>query len=163
MAPEYAMQGQLSVKIDIYTFGVLVLKIVSGRKSSHTDFPEEIGTLLEWAWTFFKNGNLLSMIDSTLRETCWEEQELRCIHVALLCMQDDADIRPTISNVILMIFSTSMTLPIPIHPAYMKKNLQGFTTCGSTKGIHELSAISSHATSLIPFVNDVTIPELEPR
>eukprot|EP00253_Pinus_taeda_P002855 PITA_02855 len=163
MAPEYAMRGQLSVKTDIYSFGVLVLEIVTGRKSSDTDFPPEIETLLEWAWILFKNGNLLTVIDSTLRETCWEEQVLRCIQVALLCTQADAGIRPTISNVIPMISSSSVTLPIPTHPAFMKRNLQGSTARGSSEGIHELSSTSSHVTSLGPSVNDVTIPELEPR
>lgn len=48
MAPEYAMQGQLSMKADVYSFGVLVLEIASGRKVSNIDFPQETQSLLEW-------------------------------------------------------------------------------------------------------------------
>jgi serine/threonine protein kinase len=48
MAPEYAMRGKLSVKADVYSFGVLVLEIVSGRKSSDITFPDEAQSLLEW-------------------------------------------------------------------------------------------------------------------
>jgi len=47
MAPEYAMRGQLSMKADVYSFGVLVLEIVSGRKISDTDFSQETQSLLE--------------------------------------------------------------------------------------------------------------------
>ena len=48
MAPEYAMRGQLSMKADVYSFGVLVLEIVSGRKIGDIDLPEEMPSLLEW-------------------------------------------------------------------------------------------------------------------
>lgn len=48
MAPEYAMWGQLSVKVDVYSFGVLVLEIVSARKSTQRNFPDEMQSLLEW-------------------------------------------------------------------------------------------------------------------
>ena len=48
MAPEYAMRGQLSMKADVYSFGMLVLEIVSGRRVSHIDFPQEMQSLLEW-------------------------------------------------------------------------------------------------------------------
>ena len=52
MAPEYAMQGQLSVKVDIYSFGVLILETVSGRKSSDTNFPQEMQSIVEWVRNF---------------------------------------------------------------------------------------------------------------
>ena len=48
MAPEYAMRGQLSLKVDAYSFGVLVLEIVSGRKNSDIKFQHEMQSLLEW-------------------------------------------------------------------------------------------------------------------
>jgi len=161
MAPEYAMRGQLSMKADVYSFGVLVLEIASGRKISDIDFPQEIQSLLEWAWRLYKGGRLLDMIDSTVRETCVEEQAVRCIHVALLCTQADAGIRPTISNVILMISSCSSTLPNPKKPAFVEtseSNHRGFTESRTSS----LSPASTHGL-LVPSINNVTITELEAR
>ena len=48
MAPEYAMQGQLSVKADVYSFGVLLLEIMSGWKNNDVNIPYEMENLLEW-------------------------------------------------------------------------------------------------------------------
>ena len=59
MAPEYAMRGQLSVKVDVYSFGVLILEIVSGRKNSDTNFPHEMQSLLEWVRLQFMNSFFL--------------------------------------------------------------------------------------------------------
>eukprot|EP00253_Pinus_taeda_P017996 PITA_17996 len=139
LAPEYAMQGQLSMKADVYSFGVLVLEIASGRKVSDIDFPQETQGLLEWAWRLYKEGCLLNMIDPTVTQTCREEQAVRCIHVALLCTQADAGIRPTISNVQQMISSSSEVLPNPKKPAFVR------------------------ISERIPSTNNVTITELECR
>jgi len=48
MAPEYAMRGQLSLKADVYSFGVLVLEIVTGIKNSDIIFSPEMQSLSEW-------------------------------------------------------------------------------------------------------------------
>ncbi|KAH9302305.1 hypothetical protein KI387_013888, partial [Taxus chinensis] len=48
MAPEYAMRGQLSVKADVYSYGVLLLEIISGRKNTDFHFPQGMQDLLEW-------------------------------------------------------------------------------------------------------------------
>ncbi|GLJ19725.1 hypothetical protein SUGI_0357290 [Cryptomeria japonica] len=45
---EYAMRGQLSIKVDIYSFGVVVLEIISGRKNTDTNLPHRMQNLLEW-------------------------------------------------------------------------------------------------------------------
>jgi serine/threonine protein kinase len=171
MAPEYAMRGQLSVKVDVYSFGVLVLEIVSGRKNSDTNFPHEMQGLLEWAWRLYKRGCLPNMIDSTLIETCKQEQALRCIHVALLCAQADAGLRPIMSNVILMISSASVTLANPTKPAFVKgsdSRYGGSTTGSSSSGIQQSAtalSVSSASTHnyLVPSINDVTISELDAR
>lgn len=48
MAPEYARLGQLTKKVDVYSFGVLMLEIISGRSSSHAAFGEDLLGLVEW-------------------------------------------------------------------------------------------------------------------
>eukprot|EP00253_Pinus_taeda_P022372 PITA_22372 len=174
MAPEYAMQGQLSVKVDVYSFGVLVLEIISARKNSDANLPDEMQSLLEWAWRLYKRGCLLDMIDTTLTETCRQEQALRCIQVGLLCTQADAGLRPILSNVILMISSASVTLANPTKPAFVESSdsSRGGSTAGSaSSGIQHSrsSATVSYVSSaspqnpLVPSLNDVTISELEAR
>ena len=51
-APEYAIHGQLSEKVDTYSFGVVVLEILSGRKSNDTKLDPETQYLLEWVSSF---------------------------------------------------------------------------------------------------------------
>eukprot|EP00253_Pinus_taeda_P024151 PITA_24151 len=163
MAPEYAMHGQLSVKVDVYSFGVLVLEIVSARKNSDANLPDEMKSLLEWAWRLYRQGRLLNMIDSTVTETCGQEDAVRCIQVALLCTQADSGLRPTMSNFILMISNSSVTLPNPTQPAFVQtseSNYLGVSVAGSSgSGIDEPWS----SASLVPSINDVTITELEGR
>ncbi len=54
MAPEYASRGQLSEKVDVYSFGVLVLEIVSGRKNIERNLNEDQAYLLEWVSSLIK-------------------------------------------------------------------------------------------------------------
>ncbi|GLJ22411.1 hypothetical protein SUGI_0421870 [Cryptomeria japonica] len=77
MAPEYAMRGSLSVKADVYSFGVLVLEIVSGRKNTDLNHPQEMQNLLEWAWRLYTGGNVITMVESTIRESCPQELVVR--------------------------------------------------------------------------------------
>ena len=48
MAPEYAMQGQLSVKADVYSYGVLLLELMAGRKNTDNNLSPDMQTLLGW-------------------------------------------------------------------------------------------------------------------
>jgi len=125
MAPEYAMLGQLSVKADVYSFGVVLLEIVTGRKNNDIKFTQEMQSLLEWGWRLYKRGNLLNMIDPTIVKCCPQEEALRCIHVGLLCVQADAATRPAMSEVVLMLSTSSMALPNPTKPAFVSLSLSG--------------------------------------
>ncbi|KAH9302421.1 hypothetical protein KI387_014004, partial [Taxus chinensis] len=73
-----------------------------------------------FAWSVYEGDDVLSMVDSTIRETCPRERALRCIHLGPLCVQTDATLHPSMSNVIIMISSSSVTLPNPTKPALMK-------------------------------------------
>lgn len=62
LAPEYALGGQLTMKADVYSFGVLVLEIISGRSSSKTNWGGTMKLLLEWVCVYFCLRELYSFL-----------------------------------------------------------------------------------------------------
>ncbi|KAL5972812.1 hypothetical protein ACLOJK_039618 [Asimina triloba] len=118
MAPEYAMRGQFSVKSDVYSFGVLIVEIVTGQKNS--SFYESNGSedLLSYAWKHWKHGTYFGLVDPTIRESRSGIEVMRCIHIGLLCVQEDVSDRPTMSTVVLMLSSLSTTIPTPSKPTF---------------------------------------------
>ncbi|KAK8575259.1 hypothetical protein V6N12_062935 [Hibiscus sabdariffa] len=102
LAPEYALGGQLTMKADVYSFGVLVLEIISGRSSSKTNCGGTEMLLLGWAWQLYEEGKLLELVDPELGELP-EEEVLRYMKVAFFCTQAAANRRPIMSQVIKML------------------------------------------------------------
>ncbi|RDX87684.1 Cysteine-rich receptor-like protein kinase 29, partial [Mucuna pruriens] len=88
MAPEYAMHGQFSVKSDVFSFGVLVLEIVSGQKNIGTRRGENVEDLLTSTWHYWREGTALNIVDPTISSGSRNEI-MRCIHIALLCVQEN--------------------------------------------------------------------------
>ncbi|RDX76113.1 Cysteine-rich receptor-like protein kinase 29, partial [Mucuna pruriens] len=88
MAPEYAMHGQFSEKSDVFSFGVLVLEVVSGQKNSGIRHGENIEDLLSFAWRNWKEGRAIDIVDPTLNNHS-QNEIMRCIHIGLLCVQDN--------------------------------------------------------------------------
>ncbi|TVU17829.1 hypothetical protein EJB05_33889, partial [Eragrostis curvula] len=120
MAPEYASEGHFSVKSDVFSFGVLILEIISGKRTSSFHGYGEFINLLGHAWQLWKDGLWLQLVDTSLvTESHTHTQEvMRCINIALLCVQENAADRPNMSHVVAMLGSEGMTLPEPKHPAY---------------------------------------------
>ncbi|KAG5234188.1 G-type lectin S-receptor serine/threonine-protein kinase [Salix suchowensis] len=105
MSPEYAVDRLFSVKSDVFSFGVLVLEILSGRKNRGFYHPDHQHNLL---------GHFLDDIQG---ESCALSEVLQCIHVALLCVQQRPDDRPSMSIVVLM-FGSDTVLPRPKQPGF---------------------------------------------
>ncbi|XP_028764389.1 putative serine/threonine-protein kinase [Neltuma alba] len=102
LAPEYALLGQLTKKADVYSFGVLMLEVISGRSSSKAAFGDKLLVLVEWIWKLKEENRLLDVVDPEL--TSYDETEvMRFIKVALFCTQAAAHHRPTMKQVVEML------------------------------------------------------------
>ncbi|GAU14939.1 hypothetical protein TSUD_47330 [Trifolium subterraneum] len=119
MAPEYLRYGEFSVKSDVFSYGVIILEIVCGRRIIKNHDGENIEDLLSIAWKNWKAGTSSDIVDPTLDQDFNKNEKLRCIHVALLCVQEDIVVRPSMSSVLLMFNSTSFPLPEPSEPPFL--------------------------------------------
>ncbi|CAL5408278.1 unnamed protein product [Camellia sinensis] len=118
MAPEYAMEGLFSIKSDVFSFGVILLEIISGKKNSGFHLSKHGYSLLTFAWKLWSEGQGLELMDPILVQSCMVSEVLKCIHIGLLCVQEDAADRPTMSFVVVMLGSETVTLPPPKQPAF---------------------------------------------
>ncbi|ONK74670.1 uncharacterized protein A4U43_C03F8920 [Asparagus officinalis] len=144
MSPEYALNGIFSVKSDVFSFGVLVLEIISSMRNRGVYLSEPEEYLLGKAWTLWKEGNGLQLVDASLGHSFSTSEVLRCLKVGLLCVQECPEDRPTMSSVILMLGSDHAFLPEPKQPGFL-------TTKKSPEG--SLSSMKENSDS----VNGVTI------
>ncbi|KAI3714105.1 hypothetical protein L1987_72695 [Smallanthus sonchifolius] len=143
MAPEYALHGRYSEKSDVFSFGVLLLEIVTGKRNSGSDCTEDAVTVSEWAWENWMEGRGVELIDPSMRDTCNPLLAVKCINVGLLCVQEIMEERPTMSEVVVMLSNETATIPLPNKPAFM---------------IHRRSQMSINYSN-----NEVTMTNVKPR
>ncbi|KAL2247477.1 putative serine/threonine-protein kinase isoform X2 [Sesamum indicum] len=103
LAPEYAIRGKLTRKADIYSFGVLLLEIVSGRPNKNKRLSAEEQNLLEMAWTLYEKGKLVQLVDNVLDGDFDTDEASRYLKVGLLCTQELPKNRPSMSTVAKML------------------------------------------------------------
>ena len=77
--------------------------------------------LLFQSWNMWKEGKTEELADSSIMDTCSPDEILLCIHVGLLCVQENPDDRPLMSAVVFVLENGSTTLPAPNRPAYFAR------------------------------------------
>ncbi|KAL2475516.1 G-type lectin S-receptor-like serine/threonine-protein kinase [Abeliophyllum distichum] len=132
MAPEYAIDGLFSVKSDVFSFGVLILEIVSGKKNRGFYHPDHDLNLLGHAWNLWNEGNPMNLLDASLVTPNSASEVLRCIHVGLLCVQQRLEDRPTMSNVLLMLDIQHPVVSQPKQPGFYSERSLVEATSSST-------------------------------
>ncbi|KAK7405141.1 hypothetical protein VNO78_06339 [Psophocarpus tetragonolobus] len=127
MAPEYAADGLFSVKSDVFSFGILLMEIISGKRNRGFYLQNKSPNLVTHAWSLWKEGKALEMVDSNIEDSCVVSEVLRCIQISLLCVQQHAEDRPVMSSVVLMLGCES-ELAEPKEPGFYVKNDPGTIT-----------------------------------
>ncbi|KAH0906398.1 hypothetical protein HID58_038225 [Brassica napus] len=119
MSPEYAMEGLISEKSDVFSLGVIFLEILSGRKNSHKE--ENNLNLLAYAWKLWNEGEAASLADPTIFDKSFEKEITRCVQIGLLCAQEAANDRPNVSTVIWMLTTENTNLQEPKQRALIAR------------------------------------------
>ncbi|MFS7889172.1 putative protein kinase RLK-Pelle-DLSV family [Helianthus anomalus] len=149
MAPEYVMHGHFLVKSDVFSFGVLVLEIITGQEKNRFQNRDILKDLLSFAWESWRIGTALDIIDPTLKttESTLSHDIVRSIHIGLLCVQESVINIQTMASVVLMIHSNSLMLPVPSEPPFF----------GSSTGT------SIEYSNLSKSTNEVSVSDIIPR
>lgn len=135
MAPEYAMGGRFSEKSDVFSFGVLVLEIISGRRNTSFYNDEFSLGLLGFAWKLWNEEIVDDFIDKSISSPSLEGEMMRCLHIGLLCVQESPTNRPNISTVLSMLSSEIVDLPAPEHPGFTDRWSHSMTQMPSANNI----------------------------
>ncbi|GAB2298803.1 hypothetical protein Dimus_032881 [Dionaea muscipula] len=159
MAPEYALHGLFSVKSDVFSFGVLVLEIISGQRNNAFRSGELVEDLLTSVWRNWRNGAVLSIIDPMVSGGGSMDEIMRCIHIGLLCVQEYEVDRPTMSSVVIMLSSHSLTLSMPSQPAFVGRSSMPLTS-PSHSGEEQSSRITKQDEPKRKLVDDESSSEL---
>ncbi|XP_057961512.1 G-type lectin S-receptor-like serine/threonine-protein kinase At1g11410 isoform X2 [Malania oleifera] len=151
MSPEYALDGLFSMKSDVFSFGVLLLEIISGKKNLTSYNDDPLSNLIKHTWDLWSEDRALEIVDFSIGNSWQELEVLRCVQVGLLCVQGDPVDRPTMSTIVVML-SNEVTLPSPKQPAFVVKQTN-----------KDPNSNLMGSTSSTCFKNEMTITMIAPR
>ncbi|XP_030456849.1 cysteine-rich receptor-like protein kinase 25 [Syzygium oleosum] len=165
MSPEYLMFGHFSAKSDVFSYGVLMLEIITGKKNSQFFASDCEEGLLGYVWKHWSNKTPSEVADQALSNAYSVNEVIRCMHIGLLCVQDDTEDRPTMDSVVLMLNSESISIPAPQRPSFFfpsKKNKPAPCVLNSDQSTSKVDQSNGKITSLWS-ATDSGSAEPEPR
>ncbi|KAH0684489.1 hypothetical protein KY289_022241 [Solanum tuberosum] len=147
MAPEYVMHGHLSVKADVFSFGVVILELISGQKNSTFNRDPDSRSLLEWAYRLYKKGRSWEIMDPALAQSAIPDEIAMYIQIGLLCIQSDPSLRPTMQQVVVMLSKNPGSLDRePTRPGYPGARIRSHRPGGGTSHTAGTSGASNPST-----------------
>ncbi|XP_066390944.1 cysteine-rich receptor-like protein kinase 10 [Miscanthus floridulus] len=133
MSPEYVMRGQYSTKSDVFSFGILVIEIVTGQKNAGHYFDEQNEDIISIVWKHWTEGTLVEIIDDSLGRNYSETEVLKCVNIGLWCLQQNPMDRPTMSDVMVMLNDVdTSSLPAAARPTFFLDASSGYSYTSGT-------------------------------
>ncbi|KAL1559594.1 non-specific serine/threonine protein kinase [Salvia divinorum] len=150
IAPEYSATGKASKETDIFSFGIVLLETVCGRKPVDNKFPGNQVLLMEWVWSLYGAGQLLDAADARLNFSRIEVRKIeRLMVVGLWCVHPHSGRRPSIRQVVRALTSED---PLPSLPLAMPKAVYDDNTASkvaATNSNHVATGISGSSSLTI--------------
>ncbi|KAK4846685.1 hypothetical protein QYF36_020834 [Acer negundo] len=144
MAPEYLVRGQLTEKADVYSFGILILEIVCGRRNNA--FTQHANSPLQTVWTLYRLNQLIEAVDPNLKDDFPAKEACSVLRIGLLCTQATVALRPSMAQVIQMLTDENCEIPIPNQPPFLNANV--YNQAGSTSPRSTYSFITNAAAKI---------------
>ncbi|XP_027193221.1 cysteine-rich receptor-like protein kinase 10 isoform X1 [Cicer arietinum] len=117
MSTEYAMHGHFSEKSDVFSFGVIILEIISAKRNALSFDSPDFDDLLSYAWKNWRDEKPLEILDPDIEKSFYFAEVIKCIQIGLLCVQQNPENRPTMERIVSYLSSDSVELPLPQEPA----------------------------------------------
>jgi len=148
LAPEWAMNLPITAKVDVYSFGIVLLEIVTGRCSLSSLTLQNYGHLVQWVSAMMKEGKAMEeVVDPKMHGDFDLEEVERVLKTALLCVQQEKDMRPSMSRVVEMLSEQDVFTPtnsmLPSDPASSFRILSSSIEGQSSSSIEGQSSSSS--------------------
>ncbi|KAG9156998.1 hypothetical protein Leryth_009040 [Lithospermum erythrorhizon] len=140
VAPEYALYGQLTERSDVYSFGIVLLELLSGKKALMAFIDGQPTLLSDWAWSLVKEGRALDVIDQTMPELGPPEVMEKHVLVAVLCSHPQLYARPTMDQIVKMLETNGSVPGIPDRPIPITANIEDIEKSVSSFGSGAMSS-----------------------
>jgi hypothetical protein len=113
--PEYGQSWRSTTRGDVYSYGVILLELLTGKEPTGVDFKDiEGGNLVGWVRQMIKQGAAQETLDATVSNGPWKMSMLKVLHIANLCTAEDPLMRPTMLQVVKYLKDVEAAPQLPI-------------------------------------------------
>lgn len=153
LAPEWLANLPITSKSDIYSYGMVLLEIVSGRRNFEVSEETDRKKFSIWAFEEFEKGNIKGIIDKRLADCVDMDQVTRAIQVSFWCIQEQPSHRPMMGKVVQMLEGITEIGKPPCPRAIIEGPVAGTSTSASTSAVASAPTTSSFSSFQISGVS----------
>ncbi|XP_027937211.1 probable LRR receptor-like serine/threonine-protein kinase RKF3 [Vigna unguiculata] len=156
VAPEYALYGQLTERSDVFSYGVVLLELLSGRKALQMNNDGQPSALTDWAWSLVRTGKALDVIEDGMPQPGSPQVLEKYVLIAVLCSHPQLYARPTMDQVVKMMETDESVPSIPERPIPFVAGRLDIDRSVSSSGSGQLSSPTGYQAYTLESDSQVT-------